>query len=103
MAGRAGKIVDERFYLSGAKGGGMIRREVWVDRRGRVSRYNLAFINYRIFTGDNGRVLGYDSAHGYHHRHYLGKVTPIAFRSFKEIDARFRKEWTRMAKEARRA
>jgi hypothetical protein len=85
MAARARKTVDERFYLSSTKGGGMIRREVWIDERGRVARYNLAYINYRIFTGDNGRVLGYDSAHGYHHRHYLGKVAPAALRNFMRL------------------
>jgi len=36
----------------------MLRREVWVDRRGLVVRYNLAYINHPIYVGDNGRVLG---------------------------------------------
>jgi hypothetical protein len=58
MAGTPRKTVDERFYLSSAKGGGMLRREVWVDRRGLVVRYNLAYINHPIYVGDNGRVLG---------------------------------------------
>jgi len=81
----------------------MLRREIWIDQRGQVSRYNLAYINYRIFVGDNGRVLGYDSAHGHHHRHYLGKVTAVDFSSFEKIEARFQKEWRRLARGARRA
>jgi hypothetical protein len=85
MAGDPRKAVDERFYLSSAKGGGMLRREIWVDRHGRVVRYNLAYINHRIYVGDNGRVLGYDSAHG--------------FGSFEEIEMRFQREWNRLAKE----
>jgi hypothetical protein len=36
-------------------------------------------------------------------RHYLGKVTALVFPSFEEIDARFQKEWSRIAKETRRA
>lgn len=74
-----------------------------MDGRGRVVRYNLAYINHLIYAGDNGRVLGYDSAHGYHHRHYRGKVTRIKAESFKQIDARFQREWNRLAKGGRRA
>jgi hypothetical protein len=97
------KAVDERFYLSSAKGGGMLRREIWVNRTGRVIRYNLAYINPAIYAGDNGRVLGYDSAHGQHHRHYRGRMTTVRFESFARIEARFQREWNRLSKEARRA
>jgi hypothetical protein len=103
MAGTIRKAVDERFYLSGAKGGGMLRREIWVDRRGRVVRYNLAYINPAIYADDNGRVLGYDSAHGRHHRHYKGTVTTVRFEGFEQTEARFQREWNRLAKEIRRA
>lgn len=103
MAGGIRKAVDERFYLSSVKGGGMLRREIWVDRRGLVARYNLAYINHLIHAGDNGRVLGYDSAHGYHHRHYRGKVTAVRFESFEQIEARFQREWTRLVKEDKHA
>jgi hypothetical protein len=103
MAGGVRKAVDERFYLSSVNGGGVLRREIWIDSRGRVVRYNLAYINHLIYAGDNGRVLGYDSAHGYHHRHYRGKVTTIRFESFEQIEVRFQREWTRLAKEVRRA
>jgi hypothetical protein len=103
MAGGIRKAVDERFYLSSAKGGGMLRREIWVYRRGRVVRYNLAYINHLIYGGDNGRVLGYDSAHRQHHRHFRGKVTAVRFEGFEKIEARFEREWNRLAKEVRRA
>ena len=81
----------------------MLRRETWVDRSGAVVRYNLAYINHALHPGDNGRVLGYDSAHGLHHRHYRGKVTTIRFEGFKQIEARFQMEWSRLAKEVRHA
>jgi hypothetical protein len=74
-----------------------------MDGRGRVVRYNLAYINHLIHAGDNGRVLGYDSAHGHHHRHYRGKVTTIRFESFEQVEARFQREWNRLAKGGRRA
>jgi hypothetical protein len=97
------KAVDERFYLSGAKAGGMLRREIWVDGGGQVVRYNLAYINHLIYAGDDGRVLGYDSAHGHHHRHYEGKVTTVRFVSFERLEDRFQREWNRLAMEVRRA
>jgi hypothetical protein len=102
MAGGIRKAVDERFHLSSAKGGGMLRREIWVDRAGRVVRYNLAYINHPIHAGDDGRVLGYDSAHGRHHRHYRGKVTRVGLESFEQIESRFQREWRRLAKEVGR-
>jgi hypothetical protein len=74
-----------------------------MDGRGRVVRYNLAYINHLIHAGDNGRVLGYDSAHGHHHRHYRGKVTTIRFESYEQVEARFQREWNRLAKGGRRA
>lgn len=81
----------------------MLRREIWVDRSGRIVRYNLVYVNHLIYVGDNGRVLGYDSAHGYHHRHYKGTVTTVSFERFEQIEARFQREWSRLAKEVRRA
>ena len=81
----------------------MLRREIWVDRDGRVARYNLVYINAAIHAGDNGRVLGYDSAHGRHHRHYRGKVTTVKFESFGQIEALFQREWSRLMKEVRNA
>ena len=92
------KAVDERFVLSRANGGGILRRELWVDADGRVARYNLAYINHLLYAGDNGRVLGYDSAHGWHHRHYKGEVTGVELGSFEEIEARFQKEWTNLVR-----
>ena len=54
-------------------GGGRLKE--LVEQRipsGRLERYSLAYINPAIFAGDNGRVLGYDNAHGYPHRHFMG-------------------------------
>jgi hypothetical protein len=93
MAARLRKAIDEQLYPPRAKGGGILRREIWVDAHGCVVRYNLAYINHALYSRDNGRVLGYDSAHGWHHRHYKGKVTPVQFESFEEVEAKFQEEW----------
>jgi len=87
------KIVDETFSISRKRGNGLLRREVWVDRHGRVVRYNLAYINHTVHSGDNGRVIGYDNAHGYHHRHQMGVVEPVDFTSFEDVEARFERDW----------
>jgi len=87
------KIIDETFSISRKRGNGLLRREVWVDRQGRVVRYNLAYINHALHSGDNGRVVGYDTAHGVHHRHIMGKVEDVVFKSFEDIEARFEQDW----------
>lgn len=71
----------------------MLRREVGVDEKGKITRYNLAYINLQLFSGDNGRVIGFDNAHGYHHSHYYGKVEAVSFTSYEDIEMLFEKEW----------
>ena len=39
-----------------------------------VIRYNLALLLPHCFGPDNGRVLGFDNAHGVHERHFLGEL-----------------------------
>lgn len=66
---------------------------MWGDDNGNVTRYNLAYINHNLFAGDNGRIIGFDNAHGYHHRHYYGKVEAVAFTSFAEVELLFEQAW----------
>ena len=40
----------------------------------------------------NGRVLGYDNSHGYHHRHFMGSVEPVEFKDYEALNERFRSE-----------
>jgi hypothetical protein len=37
-------------------------------------------------------VLSYDNTHGYHHRHFMGEETAVAFTSFDELVSRFEAE-----------
>ena len=87
------KIIDETHKIPGKRGNGLLRRELWVDKNGKVTRYNLAYINHKLHLADNGRVVGYDNQHGYHHRHYFGRVEPIDFVSFEDIEKRFEHDW----------
>ena len=89
---RVVKTADEEASISCLVGRGKLREEVWQDSTGKVVRYNLAFINHFMYRGDNGRVLGYDVAHGYHHRHFMGEVEEIDFPGYKELSERFFRE-----------
>jgi len=71
---------------------GVIREEVWEDSSGVVARYNLAFVNAFLTGVDNGRVLGYDNAHGEHHRHFYGSTERISISSFEALAIMFYKE-----------
>lgn len=96
-------LEQERFELKARSGGGLLSYEVWgYKSRGRtvVTRYNLAYINHAIHRGDNGRVLGFDNAHGYHHRHFMGNVESVEFESFEATQERFQQEWLEIVKAA---
>ena len=61
-------------------GGGVLKERVIRDLPSRkVVQYALAYINPLIFSGDNGRVLGYDNSHGFSHKHFVGQMTPEPF------------------------
>lgn len=91
----------ERFELSAKSGGGILSYEVWgfVEKdKTVVTRYNLAYINPLIYSGDNGRVLGYDNAHGEHHRHCMGEVEAVDLPGYEAALRRFQAEWQAIAR-----
>jgi hypothetical protein len=79
------KKVDETTRVRCVCGMGIIREEVWTGKGNRIAKYNLAFINHGLCRVDNGRVLGYDNAHGGHERHFKGAVTEYAFTSYEAL------------------
>ncbi len=53
----------------------------------------MAYINKNVFVGDNGRVIGYDNSHDFHHKHYLGQITEIDnFEIYEELVLRFKND-----------
>ena len=87
------KVINERYVLPKKRGGGIVKMEAWEDQDGKVVRYSLAYINPFIFAGDNGRVMGYDNTHEYHHKHYMGETFPVGdFISYEELVERFEQE-----------
>lgn len=71
------KVVDERYTLPVKRGGGIIKIEAWEDTDGKLIKYSIAYINHSLNLEDNGRVIGYDNAHGYHHKHLFGEISPV--------------------------
>lgn len=87
------KVVSERFPVPKRKGGGLIKIEVWEDEEGAVVKYSFAYINHLLCSKDNGRVIGYDNAHDYHHKHYFGEIFPVDdFTNYEELLNRFEAE-----------
>lgn len=96
------KIVDETTKLPEKSGNGVLKMQVSVDQKGKLARYSLTYINLRLCGIDNGRVLGYDNSHGYHHRHYMGKEEPVNFVSYEAIAEQFEKEWRILHEKAKK-
>lgn len=95
------QLERETFKLKTSQGGGILSYEVWgYVQAGKtvVTRYNLACINPLVCQKDNGRVLGFDIAHDYHHKHYMGKVAPVGFLSYEKTLEQFQKEWQEIVK-----
>jgi hypothetical protein len=79
-------------YLGGKRKLPLLKEETWRNAAGEVTRYSLAYIDPATFAEDNGRVLGYDNAHGRHHRHYLGREADFEFTSYDDVVDRFEAE-----------
>jgi hypothetical protein len=86
------KDTDDESEFRCAGGIGIVREEVWVNGKGEVVRYNLAFLLPHLYRIDNGRVLGFDNAHGPHERHYMGEVKPVLFTGYGATARRFYRE-----------
>ena len=77
--------------LKGRRKGALLKEEVHFQQ-GRVVGYALAYVNLNICAVDNGRVLGYDNSHGFHHRHRMGMVEPIEFTTYEALLEQFLEE-----------
>ncbi len=94
MSGKAAlrKDTDYETRFRCAGGIGILREEVWVNGKGEVVRYNLAFLLPHLSRVDKGRVLGFDNAHGIHERHSNGDVRSVQFRGYLATAKRFYRE-----------
>jgi hypothetical protein len=81
---------EARFWCAG--GTGILREEVRVDEEDEIVLYNLAFLMPHLSAVDNGRILGFDNAHGIHERHFMGNANPVEFKSYSATADRFYRE-----------
>ena len=87
------KVVFEQFPINAKRGGGILKIEVWENHEGKIVKYSLAYINHLVFSGDNGRVIGYDNTHDYHHKHYFGEISEVSyFTTYKNLLDKFEQE-----------
>jgi len=87
------KVVSEQFPITPKKGGGILKIDAWENQKGEIVKYSMAYINYLIFSGDNGRVLGYDNTHDYHHKHYFGEISKVTnFTTYQNLLDKFEQE-----------
>ena len=94
-----------QFEAKAKDGGGTLSFAAWgyeKDGRTVVTRYAMAYINAALYRGDHGRVLGYDNAHGEHHRHFMGKTESVRYGAYETLVARFQAEWRELVKKQRR-
>lgn len=94
------RVLDETIELS--RSGALLRFVLNRDEAGNLGRYSLAYINFALYSEDNGRVLGYDNSHGHHHRHYFGQVEPVDFISYEAIAEQFDCEWRALHEKAKK-
>ncbi|HEV2136413.1 MAG TPA: hypothetical protein VGR47_19475 [Terracidiphilus sp.] len=84
-------IRTEEYRLKGKRKGALLKEQISFED-GKVLAYSLAYINLRRCPVDNGRVLGYDNSHGYHHRHFMGRIEPVDFSTYAALAERFIQE-----------
>lgn len=87
--GRTTRLEEHR--LKGRRKGALLKEQIWFED-GKVVAYSLAYINLKRCPVDNGRVLGYDNSHGYHHRHFMGQVETVNFSTYTALAERFIQE-----------
>ncbi|MGD0348305.1 MAG: hypothetical protein ABSA85_16195 [Terracidiphilus sp.] len=81
-------ITLEVNRLRGKRTGALLQERTTTEV-GRVIAYSLAHIDHRRCAVDNGRVLDHDDNHGYHHRHFMGKVEAVKFSTYPALVERF--------------
>lgn len=87
------KVVAEQFPIHPKRGGGVVKIDAWENENGDVVKYSMAYINHLIYSGDNGRVIGYDNTHNFHHKHYFGEISEVEdFISYQDMVDRFENE-----------
>jgi len=88
--------VDETHWFESKGKPPLIREFHTKDDEGNVIEYALTYIDFSMYAGDNGRVLGYDNAHGIHERHFMGSAQEVGPRNYASLRDEFFEEVANM-------
>lgn len=91
-----GRSFGQRHYFGRYNQPPLLNETGRTDPNGNIVRYALVYIDFDICQEDNGRVLGYDNAHGFHERHFMGKAEKADFASYAELAEYFLAEVKRL-------
>ncbi len=86
------KTIDEQYIVPAEQGGGILKFEAW-EYENQIVKYSMAYINQAIFPLDNGRVVGYDNSHDFHHKHFFGQIVELdRFASYYDLVLQFKED-----------
>ena len=91
-ARKPSKVVDETTQVRCGFPMGSYAKRSGTIPRGKVVKYNLAFISHSLWAEANGRVLGSDNRHGHHHWHDAGAEEKFASVGGEKLVERFLKQ-----------
>lgn len=80
--------------------GSIVEAKIWSVP---VSSAHRRGVKYSVvYMRDGKRILGYDNAHGRDHKHYREGLLPYRFRSIRALLRDFRRDLSRIKREAQR-
>lgn len=77
--------------------GSIIELKIWSVPSGSSHTHEVKYSLVYIRGGE--RVIGYDNAHGYDHRHYPGEPEPYRFKNIQTLLRDFRRDLNRIKQE----
>ena len=80
--------------------GSTIEVKIWSVPRGSRQEHGVKYS--LVYIRDGQRVLAYDNAHGYPHRHYKGDSERYMFKNLQTLLGDFRRDLDRIKQEERK-
>lgn len=80
--------------------GSIIEVKIWSVPPSSRQRHGVKYS--MVYIRDGERILAYDNAHGYPHRHYIGASARYAFKNLQSLLGDFRKDLDRIKQEERK-
>ena len=94
---KAGLILHEKQV---EEDGTIIEVKIWSVPPSAGRQHGVKYSMVYIRQGK--RILGYDNAHGHHHRHYVGVSQSYSFKNIRDLLRDFRRDLDRIKQEERK-